>query len=413
MKDSTDGTPQHSKKDRLERRKAIVGFAVTAILFAVLLVTRPGWRDSIYLIIGFILIIMLHEFGHFVVAKRAGMKVTEFFLGFGPRLWSFHKGETEYGIKLIPLGGYVRIIGMHNMEQVDPADEPRTYRAAPFHKRLPVVLAGVTVNLILAFVLMYAVIWRQGIPDSPTRSVALVSQGGAAAKAGFQKGDQIRSINGKNMKTFEDVTGTVRANKGKQLSVGILRNGKPKNLTVTPIARCSVPSQGQIGIGPGTAFQRFGPVDAFGETTYTMYRMTADPGALLGKFLSFSGLRTYGHEVVSANSPACGSPATDAHPLTPVGFVAFGSQLVDGNVWLLLALLAAVNLFVGLLNLLPILPFDGGHVAIAIYEKIASMITKRNVRADYRKLIPVLVVVLILFGLSAISELSLELRQLF
>ena len=122
----------------------------------------PGSRTPLALIPGIILLIMLHEFGHYWTAKRAGMKVTEFFLGFGPRLWSFKRGETEYGVKAIPAGGYVRIIGMTNMEEVDEDDEPRTYREASTGKRLMVILAGVTVNLFIAFLLFFVVIAGQG-----------------------------------------------------------------------------------------------------------------------------------------------------------------------------------------------------------------------------------------------------------
>ena len=122
--------------------------------------------------LGIILMVMLHEFGHYWTAKRSGMKVTEFFVGFGPRLWSFTRGETEYGVKAIPAGGYVRIIGMTNLEEVDPADEPRTFRQGTPGKRLTVILAGVTVNLIIAFVLFFVVIAGQGrVSDGPNTTV--------------------------------------------------------------------------------------------------------------------------------------------------------------------------------------------------------------------------------------------------
>src|SRR5262245_21081303 len=118
-----------------------------------LFVFVPGSRIRLAIIIGTSIMVMLHEAGHYIMAKRAGMKVTEYFLGFGPRLWSFRRGETEYGVKALPLGGYVRIVGMNNLEEVDPADEPRTFRGGTTRNRLVVILAGVTVNLILAWVL--------------------------------------------------------------------------------------------------------------------------------------------------------------------------------------------------------------------------------------------------------------------
>src|SRR4029078_5478254 len=124
----------------------------------------PSTAVTVAIIVGLVLTIMLHEFGHYVAAKKSGMKVTEFFLGFGPRIWSYRRGETEYGVKAIPAGGYVRIIGMSNLDVVEPADEERTYRAKPYHDRLGVAVAGSTMHFILAFLLLLAVYALVGIP---------------------------------------------------------------------------------------------------------------------------------------------------------------------------------------------------------------------------------------------------------
>src|SRR5437773_1650402 len=117
-------------------------------------------------------VIVVHEAGHFTFAKLFRIKVEEFFVGFGPRLWSFRRGETEYGVKAILLGGYVRIIGMTNIEEVDPADEPRTFRAGSYKNRFIVVMAGVTVNVLLALVLFYAFFAARGtVYDGPSTTV--------------------------------------------------------------------------------------------------------------------------------------------------------------------------------------------------------------------------------------------------
>ena len=109
-----------------------------------------GAGETVLLVLALIGCIVAHEFGHFVTAKAAGIKVTEFFVGFGPRLWSVRRGETEYGVKALPLGGYCRILGMNNLEEVDPADEPRTYRQAPLWRRLSVALAGSAMHFLIA-----------------------------------------------------------------------------------------------------------------------------------------------------------------------------------------------------------------------------------------------------------------------
>ena len=128
---------------------------------------RPGsgWGDLLLFIAILIAIVMLHELGHFVTAKRAGMKVTEYFVGFGPRLWSVRRGETEYGVKAIPAGGYVRITGFTSTEEVAPEDEPRAYRQQPFHQRIIVASAGSVMHLLIAFVLALILVLTFGRAD--------------------------------------------------------------------------------------------------------------------------------------------------------------------------------------------------------------------------------------------------------
>ena len=159
------------------RRGNVVVLTVLLALLGLLFVVSP-WVAAI--IVGLVVMVMLHEAGHLLAARWAGMKATEYFLGFGPRLWSFRRGETEYGVKAIPAGGYVRIIGMSNLEEVDPADEDRTFRRATTGRRLVVILAGVTVNALLALVLFTVAIAGQGrIYGGPTTTVDSVVVVGA------------------------------------------------------------------------------------------------------------------------------------------------------------------------------------------------------------------------------------------
>src|SRR5438874_1601085 len=151
--------------DNRERLVRLVYFVAVVLVLAIV----TGFSPFLGVIGALVAIVMLHEFGHFVTAKWAGMKVSEYFFGFGPRLWSIRKGETEYGIKAIPVGGYVRILGMNNLEQVDPADEARTYRQKSYPRRLSVAVAGSTMHFLIAFFLL-AVIWTAvGVPKGTTR----------------------------------------------------------------------------------------------------------------------------------------------------------------------------------------------------------------------------------------------------
>src|SRR3954447_17385336 len=163
-RDATEpnGPVEIDNRERLIR----LGYFV-AIILVLAIVT--GFSPFLGVIGALIAIVMLHEFGHFVTAKWAGMKVSEYFFGFGPRLWSIKKGETEYGIKAIPVGGYVRILGMNNLEQVDPADEPRTYRQKSFPRKLSVAVAGSFMHFLMAFLLLVVIWTAVGIPKPTTR----------------------------------------------------------------------------------------------------------------------------------------------------------------------------------------------------------------------------------------------------
>ena len=154
----TPGPPGQGIPDRVKSPAgaAIELAAAAAVIMAV--AVAAGAVDLLIVIACLVVMVMVHEAGHLLAAKRGGMKVTEYFLGFGPRLWSFKRGETEYGIKAFPFGGYVKIPGMTNLEEVDPADEPRTYRQQPFHARLLVAVAGSAMHFLMAFVLLFALL---------------------------------------------------------------------------------------------------------------------------------------------------------------------------------------------------------------------------------------------------------------
>src|SRR3954470_4283790 len=188
------------------------GLRLAAML--AVLVALGVWNPwMLVVIVSILVMIFLHELGHYVMAKRAGMKVTEFFLGFGPRIWSTRRGETEYGIKAIPAGAYVKIIGMTNLDEVDPADEARTYRQKSFPQRVGVAVAGSTMHFILAIVLIFAALVAVGQPagslDPAVREshwrISEVTRGSAAAQAVLHKGGRIAGVDGKALSSFSDL----------------------------------------------------------------------------------------------------------------------------------------------------------------------------------------------------------------
>ena len=281
MKDPLDDAPP------VETKKAVTGIVVVLVGVALLVLARPSAWVTISIVIGLVLTIMLHEAGHMVMAKRSGMKVTEFFVGFGPRIWSFRKGETEYGIKAIPAGGYVRIIGMSNVEEVDPEDEARTYRRASTSKKLKTILAGVTVNLLIAYILFFVVIVGNG-EFKPGTSIDQIQKSSPAAAAGLKAGDKIVAINGVKIKNWDDLGANVRPNANRQIEVTALRHGQ--TITVTAIPE-KVAGDGKLGVYPSSVRQTYSPIEAVPQSFRWMGRATAATVGGLAKVFSTVGRR--------------------------------------------------------------------------------------------------------------------------
>ena len=400
-------------KDPLDEASVDVSRGVAArILLAVvvgliaLAVFVPGVRVPLAIVTGIVVMVMLHEAGHYWAAKRTGMKVTEFFLGFGPRLWSFRRGETEYGVKALPLGGYVRIIGMNNTEEVPPEDEPRTYRQARYRDRLVVVLAGVTVNILIAFVLFAVVIMGNGIARTST-TVAAIERDLPAHVAGLRPGDRILGVANQPVDGWDELVSAIQARPDQKTPITIERDGEVFDLEATLANRGG---EGFLGVRPTTETESVGIVQAVPKSLDAMWDVTAGTGRALARLVSPDGVSQYSKNFTSA-APKAGSTEDLERPRSLVGIVDQGSDIVDDNVWALLWLLGGISLILALFNLIPLPPFDGGHAAIAVYEWAASKITHRKVEVDYRKLMPVAAIVLAFFLTLSLSAMFLDVRD--
>jgi len=391
------------------RRGAGISILLVLLGLIVLAILRPSTIETLAIIFGIVALIMLHEAGHYFTAKRAGMQVTEFFLGFGPRVWSFRRGETEYGVKAIPAGGYVRIVGMNNLEEVDPEDEPRTYRQAKFSKRLTVVVAGVSVNLVLAYFLLFGAVAGQGVPKLTTIVDQVVADS-PAKLAGLQKGDRIVAVEGQRITDWQDLPQTIKDRTGVPTRFTVERNGTLVELDITPERRSKSDASGFIGVSPRSVFERFSVLASFRQSFVVMWDTTKATGEGLGRFFSPAGLERYSKNFTGDQKS--GSPSSTDRPVSIIGIVDVGGQLVGGNIWALFGLLGVINLIVALFNMIPLPPFDGGHAAVAIYEQIASKIRGREVRVDYRKLIPVTALVLVVFLTLGLSAMFLDVRRI-
>jgi len=388
------------------RRGNFVVLGVIVALVVALFIASP-WVAAI--IVGLILMVMLHEAGHFIAARKAGMKATEYFLGFGPRLWSFQRGETEYGVKAIPAGGYVRIIGMSNLEDVAPEDEPRTFRRGTTKRRLAVILAGVTVNALLAWLLFTVAIAGRGyLVEGPSTTVRQVVASSAAADAGLRPGDEFVAVAGTRVSSWDQLKNAIETRGGDETTFTVVRHGRTIDVVATPEERSG---QGFLGIAPDSAVRKIGLLAAIPEGFKSMGDVTVGTAKGIGRIFTPSGVTQYSKNFTS-NAPKAGSQADQERPRSLIGIVDEGSSIVNGDIWALFWLLGAISLVLALFNLLPLLPFDGGHAAVVIYEAVASRVRGRTVRVDFRKLMPVTAVVLAVFLTLGVSAMLLDIRDL-
>jgi len=393
-----DALPDQVKSPRRSALELAVALAAIVALAAV-----TGSMDLLIVVVSIIVIVMLHELGHFLVAKRSGMKVTEYFIGFGPRLWSFRRGETEYGIKALPLGGYVKIPGMTNLEEVDPADEGRLYRDKPFHSRLAVAVAGSAVHFLLAFVLLFALFAFVGVPDSTQVQIqglnAVGGQAGPAAVAGIRPGDVVVSVDGKPLGGNVDLlTRTIHDHPGQPVTVVVDRDGLQRSLTVTPVngrtlgEKNSDPPPGTapyglIGVSLGSPTATRPVLSGLQSAGSQLGSQIASSVTGLGRLFSPSGIGQRFDQVTNAKA-ASQAAANGTRASSVVGIGATAADALHAGIGDYLYILIVINIFFGVFNLFPMLPLDGGHVAIAVYEKIRTGRRKVMYHADVAKLMP-------------------------
>ena len=356
-------------------------------------------------VLAIIFFVTAHELGHFVAAKAVGMKATEFFFGFGPRLWSFRRGETEYGVKLFPLGGYVRIVGMNPLEEVAPEDLGRTYREQPFWAKSVVVLAGVGTNFLLAYLLFGGVLLANGITEVSTvveEVVPTLSNGdqSPAVLAGLRPGDRIVAIDGEATPDWETVASILSTRPNQEVVITVERDGQTQDL-VADLASRAHPDTGTtvgfLGVAPSVATRSVGVVEAgqlAGRQLATAVGLTFD---VLGRIVQPETLaRLAGVLVGNTDVP------DDIRPVSPIGIGQIGSQVEEFGVASFLVLLAAVNVMLATLNVLPLYPLDGGHFAVALYEKLSGR------TADVRVLAPVAALVIALVGFLGLVAIVLD-----
>jgi len=387
--------------------RGLVGVIGVAALIGVLALFSIWW---FVFVVGVLIAIFLHELGHFMTARWTGMKATQFFIGFGPRLWSFRKGETEYGVRALPLGAFVRIIGMNNMDDVPPEDESRTYRSKSYPRRMLVISAGSLMHMLIAIVLLFTVYAIDG-ETKPTDGVHVheVLAASPAANAGLQGDDVLLAIDGHDLKKPEDLGKVVQASEpGDTLDVALLRNGArivvPVVIAANTDRTSALYGKPFIGVSSSQAIETIhhsvpgAAANAVIDIFPTSWEMTK--GAV--RVLNPVNIITH---VAGTNDDL------ETRPTTLVGVTSVSDDVgrSEGIVGILY-LLAVLNVFVGVFNMFPLLPLDGGHAAIATYERIRE---RNGVRyhADVSKMMPFAMAVITMLMFLFVAGLYLDITQ--
>ncbi len=337
--------------------------------------------------VGFSALVLLHELGHFWAAKRVGMKVERFSLFFPPHIWKRQRGETEYCIGVIPLGGYVRIMGMNPAEQIEPALQSRSYSRMAVNKRVFVIAAGPLMNILVAFLILFALFMIIGV-STPSSVVEKVEPGSPAASA-LRPGDRLLSVDGKrgDIATLSNAIATHRCagapvngcRAATPVTVVVARDGARRSFKITPRYDAAV-KRPRIGFNFAANRDRLGPLQAAERSTTEMVRIS-------GLTLSALSRVFYDAEARKQLSGVVGSYEVTRQ--------SFNFDIVQA-----LTVLAIISLSLALINLFPFLPLDGGHIFWAIAEKLRGRPIAYSVMERSSVIGFVLVLMLFAVGLS-------------
>ena len=377
--------------------------------------------------LGIMVTIALHEWGHMRSGLACGMKVRRFYVGFGPTVVKWNRKGIEYGFKAVPLGGFCDIAGMTAMDEIDEDERPYAMVYKPWWQRIFVLSGGVLMNILVGLVVLYAVAVTAGLPDpdadyTPTvaktacvpasqidaQTLSDCTGAGPAAEAGIRKGDRITAVNGEAVASFVDLRAKLYEMPGQTADLTVERGTEVLHIDVpvTSVTRLNQAGEtvtvGAIGVTsePVDVMRSYGPLDGIGATV----RFS---GSMLSATLQ--GLASFPGKIPGVVASIFGAERDQEGPMSVVGASRVGGELVERSQWtMFLMMLASLNFFLALFNLVPLPPLDGGHIAVVIYEKIRDFI--RGLRgiapgqpADYTKLMPITYVMsAVLLGIGAI-----------
>jgi len=349
--------------------------------------------------------VVLHEYGHYISARRSKIAVSEFFVGFGPKIFSFKRGNTEYGLKAIPLGGYVKIPGMDESEDTTGYESTEVFHNAKWTTKFYIAISGILVNFLTAWLILFAILSTNGV-NVPTLEISNTGtsvEGNITApsvSAGLLPGDKIVSFSEIPVASWDELVTIIEENPGKEVAITFLRNGNLlDSKTVLESRTLNNQKVGYLGVTPTIENEKIGLISAFKSTTILEAQMTI--AAVDGIITLFSPeniktlLGTYtGQEVPD-----------EVRPLSPIGLARAGSQIAEESYINLFSLLAFVNIFLAVFNALPFIPLDGGRVVLALIEGVTGK------KVSDKKLYPIAALVVGIFIFLGITAFYLDITQ--
>lgn len=299
-------------------------------------------------VIALSLIVVAHEFGHFLMAKLSGVHVEEFFIGFGPKLWKLKdKRGTTYGISAIPVGGYNKLLGMDRNENIPARMKSKAFYSKPWYKKLLISIGGIGFNLIFA-VLLIIIYLSMGVM-TPTSVIDTVQPDSPAEAGGFREGDRVVSLEGSSIKNWEDFSTLTKKYPGEEVTYTVIREGREKNIEVKLE---NIDGQGYLGISPGY------------EKVYLGFFGTIKEGLKITWDISVTYIKLIGMLLTGK------IPLSEARPVSPVGIVSVFQQSASMGMQNFIFFIALVSILMGYGNLIPMLPLDGGHIIFIIIESL-------------------------------------------